>query len=172
MSIDIIGTIHTPGEYDEQGAVIVAPEPLPGWHVITTAKLSGLDAYLSLASPPRVFAGARTWYYVFESEDQARELIGTDEEGNITPIFDQPVTVPKLVTMRQAKLALLQVGMLDAVDTAIATIEDDTERKKAQIEWEYAQEVERDWPTMLAVTSAMGMTEAQVDELFVLAGSL
>ena len=171
-SINIIGIIHTQGEYDEQGSVIVAPEPIPGWHVITTGKLSGLDAYLSLASPPRVFAGAKTHYYVFESEEQAQELIGTDEEGNLAPTFDQPIIVPKLVTMRQAKLALLQVGMLDAVDAAIASISDDTERKTAQIEWEYAQEVERDWPTMLAVTSAMGMTEAQVDELFVLAGSL
>ena len=106
--------------------------------------------------PLLVFAGAKTHYYVFESEVQARELIGTDEDGNLAPTFDQPITVPKLVTMRQAKLALLQVGMLDAVDTAIATIEDDTERKKAQLEWEYAQEVERGWPTMLAVTSAMG----------------
>lgn len=172
MSIDIIGTIYTAGEYDEEGSVIVAPEPLPGWHVITTAKLSILDAHLSEAEPPRVFAGAKTHYYVFESEDQARELIGTDKEGNLTPTFDQPVTVPKLVTMRQAKLALLQVGMLDAVDAAIASISDDAERKKAQIEWEYAQEVERGWPTLETLTAAMGMTEAQVDDLFVLAGSL
>ena len=93
-------------------------------------------------------------------------------QGNVTPTFDQPVTVPKLVTMRQAKLALLQVWMLDAVNDAIATIEDEIARKKAQVEWEYAQEVERDWPTMLAVTSSMGMTEAQVDALFVLAESL
>ena len=172
MSVDIIGTIYTAGEYDEEDIVIVAPEPLPGWHVITTSKLSGLDAYLSEAEPPRVFAGAKTHYYVFEAEEQTRELIGTDEEGNLTPTFDQPVTVPKLVTMRQAKLALIEVGLLDAVDAAIDAIPDATARKKAQIEWEYAQEVRRDWPLLNAVAAQMGMTGEQVDGLFNLAATL
>ena len=112
MSIDIIGTIHTPGEYDELGAVIVAPEPLPGWHVITTAKLSGLDAYLSLASPPRVFAGAKTHYYVFESEGQARELIGTDEEGNLAPKFEDK----SLEDLLAAKLEAVNEGKNKALD--------------------------------------------------------
>lgn len=58
------------------------------------------------------------------------------------------------------------------MDAAIEAIPDATERRKAQIEWEYAQEVERGWPALEARTAAMGMTEAQVDELFVLAGSL
>ena len=32
-AIDVIGTLYTPGEQDEAGSELVAPEPLPGWHV-------------------------------------------------------------------------------------------------------------------------------------------
>ena len=71
-----------------------------------------------------------------------------------------------------ATCLLVVAGLYAAIRLPIDAIPDATERKKAQVEWEYAQEVERGWPTLQALTAAMGMTEAQVDELFVLAGSL
>ena len=48
--------------------------------------------------------------------------------------------------MRQARLALLQAGLLDQVETALASIPDEVQRKAAQIEWEYATTVDRGSP--------------------------
>lgn len=80
--------------------------------------------------------------------------------------------VPQQVTMRQARLALLRAGLLDNVDAAIAAIPDPVQRKVAQIEWEYATVVERNSPLIQQLTPALGMTEAQMDELFAAAARL
>lgn len=75
--------------------------------------------------------------------------------------------VPESVTIRQAKLALLQVGLLDDVEAAINGSD-----RAVQIEWEYATEFRRDWPALLAMKPALGLTDAQVDDLFRLAATL
>jgi len=76
---------------------------------------------------------------------------------------------PKTVTMRQAKLALLQAGLLDDVDAAIAA---ESTPKSIKIEWEYASEVQRDWVNTLGLAATLGLTDEQLDDLFVLAASL
>lgn len=82
-----------------------------------------------------------------------------------TPLSDWPSEddtfdyVPDQVSMRQARLALLSAGLLDQVDGAIAD-------PAARIEWEYAQIVKRDSPLIAGLTGGLGLTEAQVDDLF------
>lgn len=83
------------------------------------------------------------------------------------PPAPEPIQVPQVVTIRQAKLALLQAGLLDDVDAAVAQAD-----RATQIEWEYATEVKRGWPTLLTLQTALGMTNEQVDELFIRAASL
>lgn len=80
--------------------------------------------------------------------------------------------VPASVSMRQARLALDQVGLLDDVEAAIAAIPNAAQRRKAQIEWEYAQEVQRRHGLVPAMAQALGMTDAQLDDLFLLAATL
>ena len=75
--------------------------------------------------------------------------------------------VPTEVTMRQARLALLGAGLLDTVETAILAA-----GPAAKIEWEYAQEVQRASGLVPAMAIALGMTEAQIDALFVTAATL
>lgn len=77
--------------------------------------------------------------------------------------------VPHVVTMRQAKLALLQAGLLDEVDAAIAA---EATPKAIKIEWEYASEVQRDWVNTLGLAEMLGLSDEQLDNLFVLAASL
>ena len=77
------------------------------------------------------------------------------------------VTVPSSVTMRQARLALLGAGLLDTVETAIAGA-----GPAAAIEWEYTQEVQRASGLVLAMATALGMTDAQIDALFIAAAKL
>ena len=69
--------------------------------------------------------------------------------------------VPQQVTMRQARLALLGVGLLDDVEMVIAAA-----GRAAQLEWEYAAVVERSNPAVAAVQQQESLTDAQIDDLF------
>ena len=78
-----------------------------------------------------------------------------------------PPVVPQTISMRQARLALYGAGLLDDVEAAVAQA-----TKDVQIEWEFAAELSRNWPTLILLAGALGLTNAQVDGLFVQAASL
>ena len=82
------------------------------------------------------------------------------------------VVIPQSVTMRQARLALLSAGLLDDVDAAITSIHDPIQRKAAEIEWEYAQTVDRDSPFTRQLAQGLGLTDEQKNELFIQASQL
>ena len=92
-----------------------------------------------------------------EPEFTAEELLQQIEDAK-----------PKVVTMRQARLALLQSGLLQTVQDAIANGTDEA----MKIEWEYATEVRRDWASLIALTTELGLTSLQLDDLFILADTL
>lgn len=79
--------------------------------------------------------------------------------------------VPQEVTMRQARLALLQGGILDEAEAVINALPM-PQRRQAQIEWEYALSVRRDHPLVLMMIAEGLATEAEVDGLFVSAAGL
>lgn len=85
--------------------------------------------------------------------------------GEFSPPPPQPEPVPQSCTRRQGRLALLGVGKLDLVESAIAAIEDPTERMAAQIEYE-ADTWERDNAFLQAMWAQLGGTEQQLDDLF------
>jgi hypothetical protein len=80
--------------------------------------------------------------------------------------------VPQQVTMRQARLALLGAGLLDQISVAIAAIEDPLQRKAAEIEWEYSQEVQRSNGFVAQIAPALGLDDAALDALFTQAAQL
>lgn len=69
--------------------------------------------------------------------------------------------VPQQVTMRQARLALLNAGLLDDVEAVIAAA-----GREAQLEWEYAAAVDRSNPAVATVQQQEALTDAQIDDLF------
>ncbi|WP_243433611.1 hypothetical protein, partial [Pseudomonas sp. 78_B] len=69
--------------------------------------------------------------------------------------------VPQHVTMRQARLALLNAGLLDDVEAVIAAA-----GREAQLEWEYAAVVDRSNPAVATVQQQEALTDAQIDDLF------
>ena len=75
----------------------------------------------------------------------------------------QPVT---RLTMRQARLQMLAMGVLSQVEAAVSQAGD-----AAKIEWEYAQTVERDYPLFLAIKGMLGFSDEQ-EETFFSEGSL
>lgn len=70
-----------------------------------------------------------------------------------------------VVTMRQARLALLAAGKLDLVDDAIALIPE-PDHSKIKIEWQFASTVERKSPWMSTMGSALGLSDEEIDQLF------
>ncbi|MEZ5688696.1 MAG: hypothetical protein R3E21_07955 [Caenibius sp.] len=84
---------------------------------------------------------------------------------------EQAALVPQVVSMRQARLALLGSGNLAAVDAAIASLPS-PQKEAAQIEWEYATEVQRDSALIASLAPALGMNDAAIDTLFVAAAAI
>lgn len=79
--------------------------------------------------------------------------------------------VPQSCTRRQGRLALLQAGQLDAVETAIAAITDPVQRMSAQIEYE-ADTWERANAFLQAMWAQLGGTPDELDDLFMSAVTL
>lgn len=75
--------------------------------------------------------------------------------------------VPASITRGQFKLALLQIGLLDAVDTAIAQASRET-----QINYADRLTFERNHPLVASMATALGKTESDIDALFTLGATL
>lgn len=89
-------------------------------------------------------------------------------EGNTPdPYVEPPAQIPTVVSMRQARLALLQVNLLTTVSAAIAAGND-----ADKITWEYAAEVRRDDDLVTNMAATLNLDAAALDGLFTLADTL
>lgn len=70
------------------------------------------------------------------------------------------------VTAAQFRLALLDSGLLDSVEEFVTTAPRDI-----QLNWEYRLEFERNHPLVAATAYALGKTDEELDQLFVLAAT-
>ena len=77
-----------------------------------------------------------------------------------------PEPIPQVITMRQARLQLLNLELLDDVEALVAL------DRKSQIEWEYASEVYRQSPLITSVKEAISLTDKQIDDMFIAASKL
>jgi len=75
------------------------------------------------------------------------------------------------VSMRQARLALMQQGKLEDVQVALDALPE-PQKSVAITEWEYATTVERLSHWVIQLGSALGLDEAGLDELFKSASEL
>ena len=93
---------------------------------------------------------------------------------NIVPLTQEELdaryqaSIPSVITMRQARLALLQAGLLATVTAAIEAGTDEV----MKIEWEYSDEVRRDWASLITMAGTLGLDSAALDNLFVTASTL
>jgi len=132
----------------------------------TRPEFNPLTQYLTEGTPIETSNG---WIKTFTVVDYTNEELDAQEAVRLaSEEAAKKASVPTHVTMRQARLALNQAGLLTTVDTAINSGTDEA----AKIEWEYAQDVQRTWPLVLALMPVLGMTEAQLDDLFILAATL
>ena len=83
--------------------------------------------------------------------------------------FEAPPAPPLTVTPWQARTALAQAGLLDDIEALIDSL---GPSNPAHIAWHYAERIRRDSPLIAALQSQIGLTDAQLDDLFALAKSL
>lgn len=91
--------------------------------------------------------------------------------STVVPKVIQP-NIPQAVSRRQALQVLLITGKMSLVQPAIDSIQDPLQRGLAQIEFDESQVFERNRPLLITMCHAMGMTDSQIDEMFIAASKL
>lgn len=92
-------------------------------------------------------------------------------DGAWVYVAPPPPPPPESVTMRQARLALLNAGMLTQVEASIAAMPG-AAGDAARIEWEYALSVERNSPLVALLAAALTLDASKLDALFAQAAAL
>jgi hypothetical protein len=82
-------------------------------------------------------------------------------------VIEHEYIIPSQISPRQARLALLQLNMLDTVEAALSA-----QPKQVQLEWEYATYVERCNPLVISLCQMLGMNDEEIDQLFILGSQL
>ena len=91
------------------------------------------------------------------------EPVNYKQTWELVPIVEE---IPQSVTRLQAKLALLDMGMLDAVEVLL------NNDRRAKIYWEDAVTLERQNPTLLGMASNLNLSEQDLDNLFLNASKI
>lgn len=81
----------------------------------------------------------------------------------VTMLPPPPPAVPQQVTNYQARAALLAAGLFEQVDAAVKAQGPTSAAFQA---WEYANSVYRNSPLIAGLGAALGLTAAQIDDLF------
>jgi len=77
--------------------------------------------------------------------------------------YAPPAPVPSEVTMFQARAVLIRSGLFRQVNTTLGALDPETEEYQA---WEYGGHVTRDGKLVAAMAAGLGLTDAQLDDLF------
>lgn len=136
--------------------------------LITTNKL--LDGYrIAQVSNTKFDVVNRMKWVSCGSDINETEFYYTNSGFKQIPTEEEvpQLTVPEAVSMRQARLALLQVGKYDMAIEAVNTLD-----TAAKIEWEFSTTVRRDSPLVSAMSDKLGLTSLDTDNLFNLAATL
>jgi len=76
--------------------------------------------------------------------------------------LERQASIPSEITAYQARAVLDDYGLLEQVEAAMPLL-----NKKIQIAWEYALTFKRNHPFIQSLISQFGITEAQLDEMFI-----
>ena len=102
---------------------------------------------------------------------QYEDLIAEVEAAYVPP-EPQPIPVPQQIARAQGKAALIMQGHWQAVLDYVAAIQDPIQRALAEVALNDTLTWERSSPFLTAAAAGMGMTDEQLDALFIQAGGI
>lgn len=88
-----------------------------------------------------------------------------DNDPELLAYLNPPPPIPTEVTMRQARLALLEAGLLDDVEAAVNAIPG-INGERARIEWSFSNTVKKNQPITQMLAQVIGLTPQQIDDMF------
>ena len=127
--------------------------------------------YLTSSDAVRYIVGNVHYVIPFDlSNSDYQQYLAWVAEGNTPePDIEPPPPIPSTVTRFQALAVLAAGGYLDTVHTYIDALPRSNIQRLA---FENATDWERTSPTLAALATMLGLTDAQVDELFVAAAQV
>lgn len=85
----------------------------------------------------------------------------------------EEISVPETVSQMRLRKALILSGIsIQSIDEAISAIQDDTQRELIYTMWEYAVVFERSDAILNQMVSTLGISQNQLDQIFINAQNL
>jgi hypothetical protein len=110
---------------------------------------------------------------LFEDEADLTEYVALWDAAHAeaTKVEDPGEIVITQIHNKQARLQLLTMGILDQVELELEKLPEPN-KSVALIEWKYADFFHRDHPLIGALAGIFGLTDDQVDQMFIAASKL
>ena len=112
--------------------------------------------------------------YVTDTQTVHVSVPGAEIGATLDPTFSTviappviPVVVPPSVTRYQARVALRRAGLRDTVETMVKAAGGDVEDA-----WNDAAVFERNSNFIVSMGKALGLTDKQIDDLFIMADTI
>jgi hypothetical protein len=139
------------------------------------AQIAGIPRPLLIYAPAD-FAAAAADLPEHHGE-RVLQVLGSDPAQTLQALCNEadvpapPVRVPREIPNWRAKVILGQMGLLPTVEAALAALPD-PDRTVASHAWAGDAKLARRGKTVLGLASALGLSSAQIDELFIAAEAL
>ena len=102
------------------------------------------------------------WQYKWRVDALSPEQVAANAEAA------RIASIPRSLTRRQFKLALIRSGLFETVENMVAAASD----LELRVTYQEAQDFERNHPMILQMAESLGVTDSEIDALFILGGSL
>lgn len=156
----------SPALYDKDGNEVqaaVEAHTRPGEMIETVLKCQAYSNHPEQMAMLRADLGADAAQY----EGMIAEI-----EATYVPPEPEPVYVPQQITRAQGKAALIMQGHWAEVQDYVAAITDPAQRALAEVALNDTLTWERSSPFLNAAAAGLGMTDAQLDALFIKAAGI
>lgn len=140
-----------------EGYSVLFPAPQPEYNPVTHSVAEGIPVLTDKGH------WEQTWVLtpIYATAEEESAALVADAEAK------RRASIPSSVSPRQIRQALTRAGLRASVETAVAAGDQDTR------DWyEFATAFDRSNPVVAALGTALNVSDAQLDDLWILAASL